>query len=104
LTLRKEVSPSRRSPSYWIRWVTATRHCLPDRRRGVRAAFGLVLRPEIAALSMSGSSLIVAVNALTLKRLPLPRRRSRNIHVARSLADPMPPFGLTALYTASVAN
>jgi len=35
-------------------------------------AFGLVLRPEIAALSMSGSSLIVAVNALTLKRLHLP--------------------------------
>jgi P-type Cu2+ transporter len=36
-------------------------------------AFGLVLRPEIAALSMSGSSLLVAVNALTLRRLPLPR-------------------------------
>jgi len=35
--------------------------------------FGLVLRPEIAALSMSGSSVIVAVNALTLKRLRLPR-------------------------------
>jgi P-type Cu2+ transporter len=35
-------------------------------------AFGLVLRPEIAALSMSGSSLLVAVNALLLKRLPLP--------------------------------
>ena len=35
--------------------------------------FGLVLRPEIAALSMSGSSLIVAVNALMLKRLRLPR-------------------------------
>jgi P-type Cu2+ transporter len=35
-------------------------------------AFGLVLRPEIAALSMSGSSLLVAVNALTLKRLRLP--------------------------------
>lgn len=34
--------------------------------------FGLVLRPEIAALSMSGSSLIVAVNALMLKRLTLP--------------------------------
>jgi len=34
-------------------------------------AFGLVLRPEIAALSMSGSSLIVAVNALLLKRLKL---------------------------------
>ena len=35
-------------------------------------AFGLVLRPEIAALTMSGSSLIVAVNALLLKRLHLP--------------------------------
>ena len=37
-----------------------------------KPAFGLVLRPEIAALSMSGSSLIVAVNALMLKRLKLP--------------------------------
>ncbi|MGW4018323.1 heavy metal translocating P-type ATPase (plasmid) [Rhodococcus aetherivorans] len=37
-------------------------------------AFGLVLRPEIAALSMSGSSLIVAVNALMLKRLELPHQ------------------------------
>ncbi|OBC08050.1 copper-translocating P-type ATPase [Mycobacterium sp. 852013-50091_SCH5140682] len=35
-------------------------------------AFGLVLRPEIAALSMSGSSVIVAVNALLLKRVTLP--------------------------------
>ena len=35
-------------------------------------AFGLVLRPEIAALSMSGSSLLVAVNALLLRGLKLP--------------------------------
>src|SRR6266566_2394400 len=34
-------------------------------------SFGLVLRPEIAALSMSGSSLLVAINALVLKRLKL---------------------------------
>ena len=34
-------------------------------------AFGLVLRPEIAALSMSGSSLLVAINALLLKRFRL---------------------------------
>ena len=33
--------------------------------------FGLVLRPEIAALSMSGSSFLVAINALLLKRLRL---------------------------------
>jgi Cu2+-exporting ATPase len=38
-------------------------------------ASGLVLRPEIAALSMSGSSLLVAVNALLLKRLRLPELR-----------------------------
>ena len=36
-------------------------------------SLGLVLRPEIAALSMSGSSFIVAVNALMLKRLRLPQ-------------------------------
>ena len=35
-------------------------------------AFGLVLRPEIAAISMSGSSFLVAMNALLLKRLRLP--------------------------------
>jgi Cu2+-exporting ATPase len=35
-------------------------------------AFGLVLRPEIGALSMSGSSLLVAVNALLLRGLKLP--------------------------------
>lgn len=36
------------------------------------SSLGLVLRPEMAALSMSGSSVIVAVNALMLKRLQLP--------------------------------
>lgn len=34
--------------------------------------FGLLLRPEIAALSMAGSSLLVAINALLLKRTHLP--------------------------------
>lgn len=37
-------------------------------------SFGLMLRPEIAALSMSGSSFLVAMNALLLKRLRLPDR------------------------------
>lgn len=35
-------------------------------------AFGLLLRPEIAALTMAGSSLLVATNAVMLKRLRLP--------------------------------
>jgi P-type Cu2+ transporter len=38
---------------------------------GVFEPWGLVLRPEIAAISMSGSSVLVAVNALALKRLPV---------------------------------
>ncbi|CAN5355163.1 heavy metal translocating P-type ATPase [soil metagenome] len=41
---------------------------------GVFAPWGLTLRPEIAAISMSGSSVLVAVNALALKRLRLPKR------------------------------
>ena len=39
-------------------------------------AFGLMLRPEIAALTMSGSSFLVAMNALLLKRLRLPEQTS----------------------------
>jgi Cu2+-exporting ATPase len=39
---------------------------------GVFASWGLTLSPEIAAISMSGSSVLVAVNAIALKRLRLP--------------------------------
>ena len=42
--------------------------------RSFQPAFGLVLRPEIAAITMAGSSFLVAVNALTLKRLRLPKQ------------------------------
>ena len=42
----------------------------------VYPAFGLLLRPEVAALSMAGSSLLVAVNALLLKRTRLPGIRA----------------------------
>jgi P-type Cu2+ transporter len=45
---------------------------------GVFEPWGLTLRPEIAAISMSGSSFIVAVNALALKRLKLPKRPRRD--------------------------
>lgn len=38
-------------------------------------AFGFTLRPEIAALTMSGSSIIVAPNAVSLERLRLPERQ-----------------------------
>ena len=40
---------------------------------GALDPIGIVLRPEIGAISMSGSSILVAVNALLLKRLRLPR-------------------------------
>ncbi|MTD43663.1 heavy metal translocating P-type ATPase [Conexibacter sp. W3-3-2] len=44
---------------------------------GVFAPLGFVLRPEIAAISMADSSIIVAVNAVMLKRLHIPRPRGR---------------------------
>ena len=39
---------------------------------GVFAAWGVTLRPEVAAITMAGSSIIVALNAVALKRLRLP--------------------------------
>jgi Cu2+-exporting ATPase len=51
---------------------------------GVFSKWGLTLRPEIAAISMSGSSVLVALNALALKRLRLPQRE-RSAAAATSL-------------------
>jgi Cu2+-exporting ATPase len=45
---------------------------LPIAAGAFEPSVGLVLRPEMAALLMSGSSLLVALNALLLKRLRLP--------------------------------
>jgi P-type Cu2+ transporter len=52
-------------------------------------AFGLVLRPEVAALSMSGSSFLVAVNALLLKRLRLPAQATGPTPVKRDELQPV---------------
>ncbi|MBJ7518492.1 MAG: copper-translocating P-type ATPase [Solirubrobacteraceae bacterium] len=43
---------------------------------GVFAPLGFVLRPEVGAISMAGSSIIVALNAVSLKRLRLPQSTS----------------------------
>ena len=56
---------------------------------GAFAWAGLTLRPEIAALSMSGSSLLVAVNALMLKRTRLPEPTEQ----AAGPAGPAPDAG-----------
>jgi Cu2+-exporting ATPase len=53
-------------------------------------ALGLVLRPEIAALSMSGSSFLVAVNALLLKRLRLPATPEAPAAETAMAAEPEP--------------
>jgi Cu2+-exporting ATPase len=45
-------------------------------------SFDLMLRPEIAALTMSGSSFLVAVNALLLKGLRLPEHESEGASAA----------------------
>jgi Cu2+-exporting ATPase len=46
---------------------------------GVFEPLGFILRPEVGAISMSASSVIVAVNAIVLKRLPLPHVRSEDM-------------------------
>ena len=45
---------------------------LPIAAGAFYSAFGLWLRPEVAALTMSGSTLVVTVDALLLRRLRLP--------------------------------
>jgi Cu2+-exporting ATPase len=45
---------------------------------GVFEPLGFVLRPEVGAISMAGSSIIVALNAVALKRLPLPDDASQD--------------------------
>ncbi|WP_199423480.1 copper-translocating P-type ATPase [Actinotalea solisilvae] len=54
-------------------------------------AFELMLRPEIAALSMSGSTVIVTVNALVLKRLRLPEQHLPRPSGGAAEAAPRPP-------------
>jgi P-type Cu2+ transporter len=44
---------------------------------GVFEPFGFVLRPEVGAISMAGSSVIVALNAVALKRLRFPDSAER---------------------------
>jgi P-type Cu2+ transporter len=51
---------------------------------GVLEPWAFTLRPETAAISMSGSSVLVAVNALALKRLHLPARAPATDDTARS--------------------
>lgn len=49
---------------------------------GIFAPVGLTMRPEIAAITMAGSSIIVALNALALKRLRLPGVAPRDAETA----------------------
>ena len=54
---------------------------------GVCAPLGFVLRPEVAAISMSGSSILVALNAVSLKRLRLPQRAEPAAHQDQQITD-----------------
>ena len=60
---------------------------------GVFAPLGLTLRPEIAAIAMAGSSVLVAVNALLLKRLRLPAEGAASDGGAMGTAGRAAPAG-----------
>lgn len=55
---------------------------------GIFVPLGVMLSPEIAAISMAGSSLIVAINALLLKRLRLPAQAETPPALAVSSSRP----------------
>jgi Cu2+-exporting ATPase len=55
---------------------------------GVFEPLGFVLRPEVGAISMSGSSVLVALNAVSLKRLRLPADTDRKASGAATVSDP----------------
>ncbi len=61
-------------------------------------AFGLLLRPEIAALSMAGSSLLVALNALLLKRTRLPGIRRSTPGASAGAGAEAPSVAATAAH------
>jgi Cu2+-exporting ATPase len=50
-------------------WAIGNSLALPIAAGLLEPSLGLVLRPEIAAITMSGSSFVVAANAVLLKRL-----------------------------------
>ena len=59
------------------RFLVAARFAIPIALWSPVGEFlGLTLRPDFAAISTSGSSVLVAVNALSLKRLRLPSQSS----------------------------
>jgi Cu2+-exporting ATPase len=81
-TVRKEVAN--------LRWAISYNGLALPIAAGVFASWGLVLRPEIAALTMSGSSILVAVNALLLKRLRLPAAPAAPAATPATAPEPQP--------------
>jgi P-type Cu2+ transporter len=59
-----------------LRWAIGYNSLAIPIAAGAFEPLGFTLRPEIAAISMSGSSILVAVNAIALKRLRLPSLRA----------------------------
>ena len=70
-------------------WATAYNVVAIPVAAGVFAFAGISLAPALAAVFMSLSTIIVAANAQTLRRLDLrPERKSITVDTARSLPVP----------------
>jgi P-type Cu2+ transporter len=63
---------TRRKERQNLGWATGYNSLAIPIAAGLLEPAGFTLSPEIAALSMSGSSIIVALNAILLRRLYLP--------------------------------
>jgi P-type Cu2+ transporter len=55
---------------------------------GIFEPLGFVLRPEVGAISMSGSSVLVALNAVSLKRLQLPSETEPDVSGSNPAGSP----------------
>jgi len=70
--------PHKRKMHQNLAWAVGYNSLALPVAAGVFEPLGFVLRPEVGAISMAGSSIIVALNAVALKRLRLPRRTAQN--------------------------
>ena len=72
--------PHKRKMHQNLAWAVGYNSLALPVAAGVFEPLGFVLRPEVGAISMAGSSIIVALNAVSLKRLRLPDRPTASDH------------------------
>jgi Cu2+-exporting ATPase len=61
-----------------LTWAVGYNRLATPVAAGLLADYGVVLRPEVGALALSGSWIVVAINAVLLRRARLPHLKRRS--------------------------